>query len=69
MLDALAKRVISVPRLAHFGRDGSNGANGTPKRVFLVHGDPDAAEAFAGRVREMGMEPHIARHRETVDLA
>jgi len=53
--------------LAHFGRDGSNG--GRPKRVFLVHGDPDAAEAFAGRVREMGMDPHIARHRETVDLA
>ena len=53
--------------LAHFGRDGADG--GAPKRVFLVHGDPDAAEAFAGRVREMGMEPHIARHRETVDLA
>ena len=53
--------------LAHFGRDGANG--GTPKRVFLVHGDPDAAEAFAGRVRAMGMEPHIARHRETVILA
>ena len=53
--------------LAHFGRDGAGAA--APKRVFLVHGDPDAAEAFAGRVREMGMEPHIARHRETVDLA
>jgi metallo-beta-lactamase family protein len=53
--------------LAHFGRDGAGG--GAPKRVFLVHGDPDAAEAFAGRVREMGLEPHIARHRETVDLA
>lgn len=53
--------------LAHFGRDSSDG--GTPKRVFLVHGDPDAAEAFAGRVHTMGLEPHIARHRETVDLA
>ncbi len=52
--------------LAHFGRDGTNGS--VPKRVFLVHGDPDAAEAFAGRVRDMGMTPHIARHRETVDL-
>jgi metallo-beta-lactamase family protein len=52
--------------LAHFGRDG-NGAGGKPKRVFLVHGDPDAAEAFAVRVREMGME-HIARHRERVEL-
>ena len=53
--------------LAHFGRGESNGDR--PKRVFLVHGDPDAAEAFAGQVREMGMEPHIARHRETVELA
>jgi len=53
--------------LAHFGRNGTDG--GAPKRVFLVHGDPDAAEALAGRVRDMGMEPHIARHRETVDLA
>jgi len=53
--------------LAHFGRNGANAR--TPKRVFLVHGDPDAAEAFAVRVREMGLEPHIARHRETVDLA
>jgi metallo-beta-lactamase family protein len=53
--------------LAHFGHGGGN--NGQPKRVFLVHGDPDAAEAFAGRVREIGMEPHVARHRESVDLA
>ncbi|MFP5291299.1 MAG: MBL fold metallo-hydrolase RNA specificity domain-containing protein, partial [Actinomycetes bacterium] len=30
--------------LAHFGRAG-----GRPKRVFIVHGDPDAAEAFAVR--------------------
>jgi metallo-beta-lactamase family protein len=53
--------------LAHFGKDQPDG--GAPKRVFLVHGDPDAAEAFAGRVREMGLDPHIARHRETVSLA
>ena len=53
--------------LAHFGRNGDDG--GAPKRVFLVHGDPEAAEAFAGRVREMGLDPHIARHRETVDIA
>jgi metallo-beta-lactamase family protein len=51
--------------LAHFGQ--ANG--GTPKRVFLVHGDPDAADAFATRVREMGLDPHIAHHRETVNLA
>jgi len=55
--------------LAHFGRAGG-GANGTPKRVFVVHGDPDAAEAFAGRIRgELGMEAHIPAHREVVELA
>jgi metallo-beta-lactamase family protein len=53
--------------LAHFGRAGS-GASGRPKRVSIVHGDPDAAEAFAARVREIGLDPHIARHRERIDL-
>ena len=53
--------------LEHFSRAGE--ANGKPKRVFIVHGDPDAAEAFAGRIRsELGMDPHIPRHRETVPL-
>ena len=52
--------------LAHFGRAG---ADGRPKRVFIVHGDPDAAEAFAGRVRtELGLEPHVAAHREVVPI-
>jgi metallo-beta-lactamase family protein len=55
--------------LAHFGRAG-NGSDGRPKRVFVVHGDPDAAEAFATRIRdELGMDPHIARHRERVSLS
>ncbi|HEX7173199.1 MAG TPA: MBL fold metallo-hydrolase [Candidatus Limnocylindria bacterium] len=53
--------------LAHFGR--ADDAAGKPKRVFIVHGDPDAAEAFAGRIRsELGMEPHISKHREQVAL-
>jgi metallo-beta-lactamase family protein len=52
--------------LGHFGRKN----DGAPKRVFIVHGDPDAAEAFAGRIREsLGMEAHVARHRETIALA
>lgn len=53
--------------LGHFGRAGET--NGKPKRVFIVHGDPEAAEAFAGRIRsELGMDPYIPRHRETVTL-
>ena len=50
--------------LAHFA-----GGGGKPKRVLIVHGDPDAAEAFAGRIRsELGMDAHVPKHRETVTL-
>jgi len=50
--------------LGHFAADGR------PKTVFIVHGDPDAAEAFAGRIRsDLGMEAVIPKHRETVSLA
>jgi metallo-beta-lactamase family protein len=50
--------------LKHFANGGS------PKTVHIVHGDPDAAEAFAARVRsELGMEAIIPKHRETVSLA
>jgi metallo-beta-lactamase family protein len=53
--------------LRHFGRGGAGAAR--PKRVFIVHGDPDAAEAFADRIRgELGMDAHVAAHRETVAL-
>ena len=49
--------------LGHFGADGK------PKTVFIVHGDPDAAEAFAARIRsELGMDAVIPKHRETVTL-
>ncbi len=49
--------------LGHFGADGR------PKTVFIVHGDPDAAEAFAARIRSgLGMEAVIPKHRETVTL-
>jgi metallo-beta-lactamase family protein len=54
--------------LANFGRAGS-GRDGRPKTVFIVHGDPDAAEAFAVRIRsELGMEAHVPQHRESVSL-
>jgi metallo-beta-lactamase family protein len=54
--------------LRHFGRGGA--AGGSPKSVYIVHGDPDAAEAFATRIRdELAMDAHIAKHREIVTLA
>jgi metallo-beta-lactamase family protein len=54
--------------LGHFGHAAAG--NGAPKTVYIVHGDPDAAEAFAGRVRTgLGLEAHVPAHRETVGLA
>jgi metallo-beta-lactamase family protein len=54
--------------LKHFGTAGT-GSNGRPKRVFVVHGDPDAAEEFAGRIRDdLGMDPHLPKHRERVTV-
>lgn len=51
--------------LRNFGAAG----DGAPKTIFIVHGDPDAAEAFATRIREdLGMRAHIPKHRETVPL-
>jgi metallo-beta-lactamase family protein len=43
--------------------------DGRPQRVFVVHADPEAAEAFAGRVRSLDLEPHLPRYRERVSLA
>ena len=49
--------------LTHFAADDK------PRKIFIVHGDPDAAEAFAGRIRsDLAMDAHIAKHRETVSL-
>jgi len=57
--------------LAHFATaGGTDASDGRPKRVFLVHGDPDAASAFADRVRrEIGFEVALPRYREVVTLA
>jgi metallo-beta-lactamase family protein len=53
--------------LGHFGAQSSS--NHGPKTVFIVHGDPDAAEAFAARINgAMGMTAHVAQHLETVTI-
>jgi metallo-beta-lactamase family protein len=56
--------------LGHFTRaGGTDGTDGNPKRVFIVHGDPEAAEAFGRRIRsETGLDPHLPRYRESVTL-
>jgi metallo-beta-lactamase family protein len=51
--------------LSHFTSTGDQ-----PKRVFVVHGDPDAAEAFAERIRsELRMDAYLPKYEERVQLA
>jgi metallo-beta-lactamase family protein len=57
--------------LAHFAGSaaGADGGATPPKRVFLVHGDPDATAPFAERLRrELGLDVQIPTYREVVDL-
>ncbi len=44
------------------------GDPGVPRRVFVVHGDPDAQEAFLPGVRALGLNPYVPAWREAVDL-
>ena len=57
--------------LANFAKaGGSETTDGRPKRVFLVHGDPDATAPFGERIRrELGLDVHIPSYRETITLA
>jgi metallo-beta-lactamase family protein len=50
-------------------RDGKEpGQAGFPRRVFLVHGDPDAQLALEPKVRALGFETHIPHWHERVTL-
>ncbi|HET9522162.1 MAG TPA: MBL fold metallo-hydrolase [Candidatus Limnocylindrales bacterium] len=55
--------------LGNFARDKSPGSAGFPRRVFLVHGDPEAQVAIEPKVRALGFETTIPRWRERVELA
>lgn len=55
--------------LANFGAGRAAGAPGFPRRVFLVHGDPDAQRALEPKVRALGFETHVPRWHERVELA
>jgi metallo-beta-lactamase family protein len=43
-------------------------ADRKPQQVFIVHGDPDAEVALAGRISELGLTPHRPAWRESVEL-
>ena len=52
----------------------ASGARGTGatavRRIYLVHGDPEPAEALRARiVSELGVDAELARYRETVELS
>jgi metallo-beta-lactamase family protein len=45
-----------------------SGDPGVPRRVFVVHGDPEAQEALVPKVSALGLRAYVPVWREAVDL-
>jgi Cft2 family RNA processing exonuclease len=54
--------------LSNFARGKRPGDPGYPRRVFLVHGDPEAQIAIEPKVRALGFDTKIPHWRETITL-
>jgi metallo-beta-lactamase family protein len=54
--------------VGNFGKGRKAGAPGFPRRVFLVHGDPDAQQALAPKVQALGFDVHVPIWHERVTL-
>jgi metallo-beta-lactamase family protein len=54
--------------LRPFAADKQPGEPGYPRRVFLVHGDPEAQVALEPKVRELGFATHVPYWHERVTL-
>ena len=54
--------------LKRFGEGKGPGDPGYPRRVFLVHGDPDAQIALEPKVRDLGFATHVPYWHERVAL-
>ena len=54
--------------LSGFKGDRKSGDPGYPRKVFLVHGDPDAQLAIRPKVEALGFEVHVPRWRDRVSL-
>jgi len=54
--------------LRHFAAGKPPGDRGYPRRVFLVHGDPDAQIALEPKVRDLGFATHVPHWHEHVTL-
>ncbi|MDH4142413.1 MAG: MBL fold metallo-hydrolase [Chloroflexota bacterium] len=54
--------------LRRFGEGRRPGEPGYPRRVFLVHGDPEAQVSLEPRVRALGFATHVPHWHEEVEL-
>ena len=54
--------------LAGFLSDRAPGAPGTPRRVFLVHGEPAAQEAIRPKIEALGLQVHTPHWHERIRL-
>jgi metallo-beta-lactamase family protein len=54
--------------LRNFAKGKRPGDAGYPRRVFLVHGDPEAQIALEPKVRELGFATHVPHWHERVTL-
>ncbi len=54
--------------LSNFGRGKKPGDEGFPRRIFLVHGDPEAQIAIEPKVKALGFETKIPHWRERVAI-
>jgi metallo-beta-lactamase family protein len=54
--------------LGHFAAGKRPGAPGYPRRIFLVHGDPEAQIALEPKVRALGFATHVPHWHEHVTL-
>ena len=51
-----------------FAKGKRPGDPGFPRKVFIVHGDPEAQQALEPRVRALGFDTQVPRWHETVTL-
>ena len=54
--------------LRRFGEGRRRGDAGFPRRIFLVHGDPEAQLALQPKVRALGFDVHVPIWHEQVSL-
>ncbi|HSL76238.1 MAG TPA: MBL fold metallo-hydrolase RNA specificity domain-containing protein, partial [Candidatus Limnocylindrales bacterium] len=54
--------------IGRFAGEKRAGDAGFPRKVFLVHGDPEAQTALEPKVRELGFETHVPKWHQRVTL-